>query len=748
MAKMYEIAFQLAGKLGSNFHSTFMTAQNQLKNVDGQIKKLTANQGKVTRFDSLKRELISTEKQFQAAQAKVKALAIEMKAAESPTKAMEKAFSKAKDEAGKLKGKLSDQQKELSRTRAEMKEAGVSTTQLAEHHRRLGTEMDRLRAKRVVYADLNAAAGKFKASAVSAFKGVAIAAGACTAAVTGYYATAMGLANNVMSTATQARAGIKLGFGAEGFQELSYAAKMSGIDIDSFNGCMNKMVVSLAKAKDGSKKGLGAELNKIGLSAKDLNAMGPDKAIMKITEALKGVADPAERTRIAVGLFGKEGLKMMPMLKQGAGGIQNLRDEAKRLGLVLSEETVKQAGEYGKMKKRMGTVFEGAKLTVGSAIMPALTGGMEELMKVIATNRGDIQAFAVTFANGLKTAIPYTIQFIKEVKNISQSVIDVVKHSSVLMFAMNHLGYVLASIVAYKTGMAFISMGKNAISAGRDIMAFGNAVKTLATSTKLWSAAQGALNVVMSIGRGLLSATKMVAYYAVVGTIRLATGLWAAAQAGLNVVMSMNPIGLVILGIAGLIAIGYLLVTNWEIIKTFFINMWNDPASAFDGFVSGIKNKFSGIMDWFKNQAAWLKNMFSGGSASAGGEGGDGMGSSLPGHATGGIFNREHIARFAEGNKPEAIIPLNKSPQSLALLQQVNQRMGVNQQPTGFAAIEPSTAHNKSQSSSGHTFIYSPNINAGNASAQELKPVLEQDKSSFEQQMNAWTSQQERVSYA
>ena len=32
--------------------------------------------------------------------------------------------------------------------------------------------------------------------------------------------------------------------------------------------------------------------------------------------------------------------------------------------------------------------------------------------------------------------------------------------------------------------------------------------------------------------------------------------------------------------------------------------------------------------------------------------------SGLAGHATGGIFNKEHIARFAEGNKAEAIIPL------------------------------------------------------------------------------------------
>ena len=35
-------------------------------------------------------------------------------------------------------------------------------------------------------------------------------------------------------------------------------------------------------------------------------------------------------------------------------------------------------------------------------------------------------------------------------------------------------------------------------------------------------------------------------------------------------------------------------------------------------------------------------------------------GSSSYGHATGGVFNREHIARFAEGNKAEAIIPLEE----------------------------------------------------------------------------------------
>ena len=38
-----------------------------------------------------------------------------------------------------------------------------------------------------------------------------------------------------------------------------------------------------------------------------------------------------------------------------------------------------------------------------------------------------------------------------------------------------------------------------------------------------------------------------------------------------------------------------------------------------------------------------------------------GRSSGLSGHATGGIFNREHIARFAEGNKAEAVIPLENA---------------------------------------------------------------------------------------
>lgn len=56
----------------------------------------------------------------------------------------------------------------------------------------------------------------------------------------------------------------------------------------------------------------------------------------------------------------------------------------------------------------------------------------------------------------------------------------------------------------------------------------------------------------------------------------------------------------------------------------------SSAASAINSFVSGISSRV-GIRDTTKHRA---------------------------GHATGGVFNREHVARFAEGNKAEAIIPL------------------------------------------------------------------------------------------
>lgn len=87
--------------------------------------------------------------------------------------------------------------------------------------------------------------------------------------------------------------------------------------------------------------------------------------------------------------------------------------------------------------------------------------------------------------------------------------------------------------------------------------------------------------------------------------------------------------------------------SGWSKIKSWFTSLFNDIKSWFTSLGSNI--------------GSWWDSLWSGKSVSASTDNGNTSNFKLGGHATGGIFNREHIARFAEGNKAEAVIPLQNA---------------------------------------------------------------------------------------
>lgn len=85
--------------------------------------------------------------------------------------------------------------------------------------------------------------------------------------------------------------------------------------------------------------------------------------------------------------------------------------------------------------------------------------------------------------------------------------------------------------------------------------------------------------------------------------------------------------------------------SGWNSVKKWFSDLWSGIANWFSDLWSSISNWWNSL--WSdKEVSVDTTSSGSGGSAR------------LRGHATGGVFNREHVARFAEGNKAEAIIPL------------------------------------------------------------------------------------------
>lgn len=138
-------------------------------------------------------------------------------------------------------------------------------------------------------------------------------------------------------------------------------------------------------------------------------------------------------------------------------------------------------------------------------------------------------------------------------------------------------------------------------------------------------------------------------------------------------------------------------------------NALSNASTAVENFVSSIANS---------NFIANIKTNFDLGYKAAGG------------HALGGIFDREHIARFAEGNKPEAVIPLSSSLRSrgLSIWQQAGEMLGINRDlfanvtNSGFtpALAYASSGDSSNTQNNSNSFSFNGlNINIGNGKSEK-----------------------------
>ena len=131
------------------------------------------------------------------------------------------------------------------------------------------------------------------------------------------------------------------------------------------------------------------------------------------------------------------------------------------------------------------------------------------------------------------------------------------------------------------------------------------------------------------------------------GALLLATAfkVLGVAVLWLGRAMLMNPFGLMITAIAGVVAAGIWLTTNWETVKEWFANFFDWMADrlggkavqAIVGFAKTIYDIFGAAFDWLSEKWAWVTDKFSavarffglGGGAGAAATGGSAL--QLPG---------------------------------------------------------------------------------------------------------------------
>lgn len=183
----------------------------------------------------------------------------------------------------------------------------------------------------------------------------------------------------------------RVGVSVETLSVWKPAAEQSGVSGESFEKGLRKLSTTMLEAATGSEdaaRGFSA----VGVEFKnqDSTLRATDQVLLDLAERFKAMPDGAEKTALAVQLFGKSGAELIPFLNQGRDGINELAAEMQALGVQMSSETAAQAGNFNDAldKLKLATTSIGNQII--ASLLPALNdmaGGMVESAKQGGTLR-------------------------------------------------------------------------------------------------------------------------------------------------------------------------------------------------------------------------------------------------------------------------------------------------------------------------------------------------------------------------
>ena len=236
------------------------------------------------------------------------------------------------------------------------------------------------------------------------------------AAVVGAGTAIVNMANDTSEMAdTIDKASIRMGIGAERYQELAYAAEQCGVDMSTMEQAAKK------------------------LEGTDLNF---DDAMNQIM----ALGTEEERAAMAAELFGeKVAYNMAPLLAQSGEEFDALTQRANDLGIVMSESAVKAGVEYGDLQADLEKVGNSLKTSIGSAVMPILVKLSQKLIEFMPTIQGLMDKIGPLAADLIDKLLPPLVQTAEDVLPMAIEAISAILPS--LSQIADELGPVILDLI-------------------------------------------------------------------------------------------------------------------------------------------------------------------------------------------------------------------------------------------------------------------------------------------------------------
>ena len=178
---------------------------------------------------------------------------------------------------------------------------------------------------------------------------------------------------------------LRTGIAVEDLSALAYAGDISGTSIET----IEKGLKGLTTAMDDASKGIGLGMEAfkeldISVTDSDGNLRSTIDVLKEAAAKISAIENPTKQAALAMDLFGaKAGPELLPLLKAGEGGIEELMNRAKELGITMSTEAAAKAAEFTDRITDLKGSLAGAGRTIGDTLIPAIIPLIEKVTEIV-----------------------------------------------------------------------------------------------------------------------------------------------------------------------------------------------------------------------------------------------------------------------------------------------------------------------------------------------------------------------------
>lgn len=180
------------------------------------------------------------------------------------------------------------------------------------------------------------------------------------------------------------RTSAMMGLSTEEVTKLQYVAASTGQSLSSMALGLERFGSNAAKAQAGNKLEQDA-FQRLGITVTDTSGRMKSyhELLLETADAFASHANGAEKANLALQLFNRAGIQMIPALNKGREGILELEKQAEETGSVLSEDTVAGMTKTQQSLTELGASFRGLGVALFNAFGPGLRGLTAQIINLV-----------------------------------------------------------------------------------------------------------------------------------------------------------------------------------------------------------------------------------------------------------------------------------------------------------------------------------------------------------------------------